>query len=178
NLGGGAVCLGAEMGTTRMSYTPSIVFPTAPSGGTCFVADAGTVMLTLGGIPITLRNASIGGEWSGSPATQIVDGLIRGFISERDANFAYIPSGTTGMAAIDCQPLATLLPGGDPPPFAVGDPQPPAPCPMRRVGDDLPANCRGGPMSMNSDLDRLPDGTRGWWLYLNFRARVVPYTER
>jgi hypothetical protein len=177
NMGGGAVCLAPLPSTFRMSYSPAIVSPTAPMGGTCYLANAGTITFDLGGIPITLSDAAIGGEYSGSPATNIVDGLIRGFLSERDANFTYIPSGTTGIGSIDCQPLSRLLPGGDPPPFMMGDPQPPAPCAARTVGSDLGANCRGGATSGNSDRDMGPMGVMGWYFYLNFRARVVPYTE-
>jgi hypothetical protein len=172
NHGAGFVCLPTVAGTTRATYTPAIAVPTAPAMGTCYVADVGTFTIDLGGIPITLTNTMVGGEWSGSPATQILDGLLLGFMSEADANSIYIPDGTTGIGAIDCQPLSMLLRGGNPPPYAMGQPQPPAPCPMRAVGSDPGANCQSG-----DDRDMGPGGAMGWYFYLNFRARVVPYTE-
>jgi cysteine-rich repeat protein len=167
NMGGTMPCLGTLPMTTRASYTPAIVTPTPPGGGTCFVANAGTVTFDLGGIPIQLTDAQIGGEWFGSPATEIRDGLLRGFLAETYANQTYIPDGLTGQASIDCQPLATLLPGGNPPPLMASDPGPPAPCPRPT---DPPANCSG-----NDDRDM--NGTvRGWYFYLNFTAARVTYT--
>lgn len=112
NMGMGAVCLDRIPGTTRMSYTPALVIPTAPGGGTCYVAHTDTISLSLGGIDITLQDASIAGEWFGLPATEIRDGMIRGFISEADADTTIIPEGTTGFDSIDGEPLSSLLRGG------------------------------------------------------------------
>lgn len=174
NSGMGAVCLPTIAGTTRGAYTPAIVQPTAPAGGTCYVAMAGTITFDLGGIPITLQDVHIGGEWFGSPATEIRDGLLRGFLSEADANRTIIPDGTTGQTAIDCQPIASLLPGGDPPMRTAADPPPPMGCADGAGAEtpmNPPANCAG-----HSDLDTGPGGARGWYFYLNFTAARVPYT--
>jgi cysteine-rich repeat protein len=169
NMGGTSVCLAALPGTTRAGYTPATVYPTAGGGGTCYVASAGTVTFDLGGIPITLTDAYIGGEWFGSPATEIRDGLIRGFLSETAANRTYIPADTTGQSAIDCQPLGSLLPGGNPPALVATDPGPPPPCTRPT---NPPASCSG-----NDDRDTGPGGERGWYFYLNFRAaRISSYT--
>lgn len=152
NMGGGAVCLGPVAGTTRAAYTPALVSPTAPAGGTCYVAMAGTVTIALAGIMINLSDAAIGGEWFGTPATEIRDGMIRGFLSEADANAAIIPAGTTGIATIDGQPISRLLRGGA-------------------------MNCSMA-APMVGDLDMGPGGVRGWYFYLNFTAVDVPgYTE-
>jgi cysteine-rich repeat protein len=148
NQGSSAVCLTSVMGTTS-GYSPGITSPTAPGGGTCYSANAGTVTISLGGIPITLEDARIGGEWFGSPATEIRDGLIRGFISEANADATIIPEGTTGIATIDGEPLSSLLRGGT------------------------------GVCSTNGDdMDTL-DGTttQGWYFYLNFTAVRRPYSE-
>jgi cysteine-rich repeat protein len=153
NQGSAAVCLGTLSGTTG-GYSPAIVSPTAPAGGTCYSANAGTVTFDLGGIPITLQDAQIGGEWFGSPATEIRDGLIRGFMTEAQAMATIIPEGTTGQDAIDGEPLSELLRGG------VGN------CSVNgMVGQDV------------GDKDMGPGGAIGWYFYLNFSAARVSYTE-
>jgi cysteine-rich repeat protein len=151
NSGGSTVCLGTIGGTTG-GYSPSILSPTAMGAATCYSANAGTVTFDLGGIPITLQDARIAGKWLGTD--QIVDGLIRGFISEASATTTIIPEGTTGFDSIDGEPLSSLLRGG--------------------VG-----NCSvNGTLGMDSgDKDALMDGTVGWYFYLNFTAARVPYSE-
>ncbi len=149
SMGGGATCLDIIAGTVR-PYSPAITVPIAPAGGTCYVANAGTVMFDLGGIPITLEDASIAGEWLGNPARSITDGLIRGFMSEAAADATIIPAGLTGIASIDGQPLSSLLRGGT-------------------------GNCRD-PAPATGDADTRM-GVRGWYFYLRFTADRVPYTE-
>ena len=154
NQGGGAVCLPIVAGTTS-GYSPAVIAPTAPDGGTCYSANAGTVTFELAGIPITLQDARIGGEWFGTPATEIRDGLIRGFLSEADANATIIPEGTTGIDTIDGEPLSSLFRGGA-------------------------GNCsQPAPMTGNKDTYTTPEGATitGWYLYLNFTAVRVPYSE-
>ena len=155
NMGSGAVCLAPVAGTTDGAYTPALVSPTAPSGGTCYAATAGTVSFDLGGIPITLIDARIGGEWFGSPATEIRDGMIRGFLSEAAADTTIIPEGTTGIDSIDGEPLSALLRGG------TGSCSQPAPA----TGD--------------TDTYTPPGGTAitGWYFYLNFTAARATYVE-
>ncbi len=154
NQGAGQVCVGIIPGTVN-PYNPAVTEPTAPGGGSCFMASAGTVSLSLGGIPITLQDAHIGGVWSGDPATAIEDGLIRGFISEADAAATIIPEGLSGRPEIDGQSLASLFPGG-------------------------PGNCdAAAPRIGDRDTYTPPGGApiSGWYLYLNFSAVEVPYTE-
>jgi cysteine-rich repeat protein len=153
NAGGGAVCLGTLPMTTRYTFA----LPTAPTGGTCYSAAAGTISFDLGGIPVTLEDAYIGGEYFGSPATEIRDGLIRGFISYANADATIIPPGTTGQAAIDGQPLSRLL--------------------RTRSTTVAPIGACGSSMSA-SDLDVGPGGAPGWYFYLSFRASIpASYTE-
>lgn len=154
NMGSSAVCLGPIAGTTS-GYSPALVSPTAPGGGTCYSAFAGTVTISLGGIPITLQDAYIAGEWFGSPATEIRDGMIRGFISEADADATIIPEGLTGFDSIDGEPLSSLLRGGT---NNCDDPAP-------SVGDKDTYTPQGG------------SPITGWYFYLNFSAARVPYTE-
>jgi hypothetical protein len=166
---GAGVCLDVLPGTAR-PYTPAIAVPAAPTDGTCYVATLGDLSVNFGGAPVVLREARVAGEWPSAPATQIVDGLIRGFIAESDANFTYVPHSPDNPFA--CVTVSELLPGGDPPPFVAGDPQPPSPCTPRPVGEDRPANC-----DTENDMDTSATGEPGWYMYFNFRARVVPYAE-
>ncbi|MCB9593856.1 MAG: DUF4215 domain-containing protein [Sandaracinaceae bacterium] len=150
NMGAGTTCLDILMGTVR-PYSPAITPSIAPAGGTCYVANAGTVTFDLAGISIMLEDASIAGEWFGNPAQQIRDGLIRGFMSEAVANATIIPDMLTGIASIDGQPLSSLLRGGT-------------------------GNCRDAAPAAG-DTDTGPSGARGWYFYLRFTADRVPYTE-
>lgn len=142
-----ASCLGAIAGTTR-PYSPAISTP----GGPCFASDAESITVSLSGIPVTLSDARIAARYVGSPATNLVSGLIRGFISEADADATILPM---DLPLIGGSPLSFVLPGGDPP------------------GNNN-ANCRNA--SNHDDKDVGPGGVTGWYFYLNFTARVVPYT--
>ncbi|MEZ4335246.1 MAG: DUF4215 domain-containing protein [Sandaracinaceae bacterium] len=150
NMGAGTTCLDILTGTVR-PYSPAITVPTAPTGSTCYVADAGTVTFDLGGIPITLEEASIAGVWFGNPAQSIRNGLIRGFMSEATADATMIPAGLTGIASIDGQPLSSLLRGGT-------------------------GNCRDA-APRAGDTDTNASGVRGWYFYLSFSADRIPYME-
>jgi cysteine-rich repeat protein len=136
-------CLTPIAGTTR-PYTPAITSSTAP----CFSTSSTTVTFDLSGIPVTLQDARIAATYSGSPATQLLNGLLIGFISETDANNTIIPA---SFPLVGGKALSTLLPGGNPP------------------GPDQ--NC-----ASFSDKD-MNGTTPGWWFYLNFRATRVPWTE-
>jgi cysteine-rich repeat protein len=97
-------CLAPIAGTTR-PYTPAITNATGP----CFSSSSTTVTLTLAGIPITLHDARIAATYSGSPASNIVNGLLLGFISQADADATTLPS---TLPLVGGQPLSSLLPGG------------------------------------------------------------------
>ena len=103
-LGSTLACLAPLPGTTR-PYSPAIV-TTAPA---CFASDAVTLVLGLAGIPVTLRDARVAATWVGDPATQLVNGLISGFVSEADANAVILPA---SLPLVGGQPLSALLPGG------------------------------------------------------------------
>lgn len=98
--------------------------------------------------PVSFTNVQIAATYVGSPASNLANGLIRGFISESVANQTIIPS---SFPLVGGQAFSILLPGGDPPGPSV--------------------NC-----SSHSDKD-IVDGVVGWWFYWNFTAEVVPYTE-
>ena len=97
-------CLAPVPGTTR-PYSPAITSTTAP----CFVTSPVTVTINLSGIPITLHDAQVAARYVGNPATSMANGLLRGFISEADANATIIPA---SFPIVGGQPLSKLLAGG------------------------------------------------------------------
>jgi hypothetical protein len=99
-----SACLGSIVGTTH-GYTPAITTSSAP----CFSALLGTVTLNLAGIPVTLHDTYIAATYVGNPAASLTNGLIRGFISEADANATIIPN---SMPLVGGLPFSQLLPGG------------------------------------------------------------------
>jgi hypothetical protein len=98
-------CLQPVSGTLH-PYTPAVTNSSAP----CFSSTAATVTFTLSGIPITLTGAQIGATYVGNPATGEINGLLRGFISEADADATILPD---DLPLVGGEPLSSLLPGGD-----------------------------------------------------------------
>jgi cysteine-rich repeat protein len=96
-------CLGVLAGSTSHPYSPAIGTVGAP----CFVSEPRDLVVTLAGVNITLKNAQVSGTWNATPATGMTTGLLRGFISETDANATIIPLPLIGDTA-----LSKLLPGG------------------------------------------------------------------
>jgi hypothetical protein len=148
-----ALCLGVALGTASPGtvYTdnyPAIAETAAGAGETCFASDPRTITVTFTGISITLQDAQIAAIYDGDPATGLVTGLLRGFISEADAEATTVP-----LPLIGNRQLSRLLWGGkdndcDDPDFPAGD---------RDVG---------------------PDGfTSGFYFYLNFTAEQRPWSE-
>jgi hypothetical protein len=90
--------------TTR-PYSPAIVNATAP----CFASVTGTLILNLGGTPVTLTDAQIAATFDGNPAQGLVNGLMRGFLSEADADATIIPA---TVPLIGGRPLSSVLAGG------------------------------------------------------------------
>lgn len=142
-----ATCLSAVPGTTNAAYTPALVQPAAP----CFVAALGDITVGLPPVPITLEDAYLAAEYSGNPASGLADGIIRGFLSESVANQTVIPEGSTGIDAIDGEPLSQLLRGG--------------------------VNSCSQPAPATGDKDIGPGGVPGWYVYFNFTATVVPFSD-
>jgi cysteine-rich repeat protein len=138
-------CLGVLPNTHNAMYG-NIVVPNAP----CFdTPDGVTLTVQLNGIMIPLQNARVAATYSGNPATQLVNGEIRGFISETDANNTTLP---TSLPFVGGHPLSSVLAGG-------------VNC------------CRQAPAPMG-DKDVGPDGsTLGWYFYLSFTAAPRPYTD-
>ncbi|MCC6993517.1 MAG: hypothetical protein IT370_02695 [Deltaproteobacteria bacterium] len=97
-------CLTPLAGTLR-PYTPAVTSSSTP----CFVTGNTTVMLNLGGVPITLTDARVAATYVGNPASNTVNGLLMGFVSEADANATVLPS---TLPLVGGQRLSSLLPGG------------------------------------------------------------------
>ncbi len=97
-------CLETLAGTTS-GYSPAIGEPAAP----CFVTVAETVPFQLGDLTVTLEDVQIAAAFPDDPATSFDSGLIRGFLSEADADALLLPD---DLPVVGGQPLSVLLPGG------------------------------------------------------------------
>lgn len=100
-------CLDTRPGGTSVvrPYTPAVATPAAP----CFVSDPVELTVTISGIAIRLREAQVAGTYSGSPATALSNGLLRGFITEADAAATVLPA---DLPAVGGMSLAAVLRGG------------------------------------------------------------------
>jgi len=98
------VCLGALAGTTR-PYLPAVTASAAP----CFATGAGTILLPLFGTQVPLTNAQVAATYSGTPATGLAKGVLRGFLSQAEADATVIPS---NQPLVGGKPLSALLAGG------------------------------------------------------------------
>lgn len=100
-------CLAPIAGTTGSpAYSPAIASALPP----CFRTAQRTFTVDNGGVPITLIDASIAATFQGNPASGLINGLLRGFLRESDANTILIPiPNTTPPQTIA---LSALLPGG------------------------------------------------------------------
>src|SRR6185503_11564859 len=66
-----------------------------------------TLPINIQGTTITLHDATIGAVYQNDPATGLMTGLIRGFVTETDADNTIVPLPILGDTA-----LSKLLPGG------------------------------------------------------------------
>jgi len=102
NTGTGA-CITIDQTTlSPASYTPEIAIPT----DNCFSTGEVTLAFTLSGAQITLHNVTVAAMYNGDPNVQtLITGVMRGFVSETDAQNATID--VMGMQIT----LDQLLPG-------------------------------------------------------------------
>ena len=138
-----ALCLGAVPGTTNAGYSPALITPGSP----CFVAALGDIVLDVL-FPLSLKDAYIAATYSGDPATGLVNGMLRGFLTEVNANSTILPA---SLAVVGGMPISSLLRGG--------------------------VECCSQPSPATGDKDIGPGGAAGWYVYFNFMATVVPYAE-
>ncbi len=96
-------CLETVADTTS-GYSPAVGEPIAP----CFVTVAETAAFQLGGLTVTLEDLQLAATFAGDPL--VLDaGLIRGFLSEADADALLLPP---ELPVVGGQPLSVLLAGG------------------------------------------------------------------
>ena len=86
--------------TTTDGYDP----PPAPAPAPCFAAEAPEGVLEFG--PFRLSEVAGAATYDGDPATGLMNGLLRGFLSEEHAD------ATTVDTALGEMVLSSLLPGG------------------------------------------------------------------
>lgn len=101
------VCL-VPIDSTVFGYVPVVTSASAP----CFVAGAGAgiVSFNLAGVPIMLRDTQIAATFHNDPPAGLVNGLVRGFLTEADANATIIP---LSLAVIGGKAVSSLFPGGN-----------------------------------------------------------------
>jgi hypothetical protein len=128
-------CLATIAGTTK-PYSPAVTAATGP----CFSTGGITMTATIFGANVPLQQVQVGATYVGSPATGMMNGVLRAFLTKSDAEATSISLG------IITARLASFLPGGQ-------------------------NNC-----ASFSDMDML-GMTPGWWIYFNFTAESVPWTE-
>jgi hypothetical protein len=102
--GASGTCLSPLAGTVR-PYTPAVASPGAP----CFSTAGAALTLDLGFGPVTLHDARVAATYSGNPPTQLVKGLLMGFITEADANSTYLPA---SLPIVGGKPVSVMLRGG------------------------------------------------------------------
>jgi hypothetical protein len=100
------------VGTTGQNNTGSypippltVLVPAAP----CAESAPTTIIFPLGLFNIPLQDVQVGATYVGDPATNLINGEIRGFISETDANGIVIPP---DIILVGGQTLSSLLAGG------------------------------------------------------------------
>lgn len=153
NAGAGITCLAGIPGTTgpnnMNAYNPAI----GTTAGPCAVSGVINLNLDLGDNPtitIPLKGAEIAAQYVGVPATSLLSGIARGFVSEEAANAIVINVALSEGGTPINSTLAGLLRGGQ--------------------GSCATATGRG-------DRDFNPpdslDGELGWWFYLAFTAEPV-----
>ena len=65
----------------------------------------------MGPVTLALKQTQVAATYSGNPATGLVNGLLRGFLSEADAEAAALPAAYVSL--LHAETLAGLLAGGD-----------------------------------------------------------------
>ncbi|MDX2169252.1 MAG: hypothetical protein SF182_19435 [Deltaproteobacteria bacterium] len=102
-------CLAPIAGTSGINnnnatpYAPALVTSTAP----CFSTAGTTIAFPIGLFTIPLQDVHAAATWVGSPpSTQIINGLLYGFLSQADASNVNLPPELGGA------PITSFLPSG------------------------------------------------------------------
>lgn len=97
-------CLDVFANTTY-GYTPNVNASMPP----CFMSTTIDLTIDISGIQVPLTDVQIGATYVGNPATGLSNGLLRGFISEADADNITLPM---SLPLIGGDPLSSVLAGG------------------------------------------------------------------
>jgi cysteine-rich repeat protein len=96
-------CVSIVPGSLTDAYSPEVDTPV----NQCFATAPQTLPIEIQGTSITLHDATIGAVYENNPATGLMRGLIRGFVTEADAESTIVP-----LPILGDMTLASLLPGG------------------------------------------------------------------
>jgi cysteine-rich repeat protein len=144
-------------GTSTVTYTPTANTVSAP----CYVTDEATLTVTVSGISIPLRRARVSATYNpGASPTTLASGVVTGFLTSEDAARIRLP--TTLPAPLGGAPLYTVLQTGG--------------APVMVDGMTVNGGCNVGGGVAEDDRDTLPDGTRGFWFFLNFTGERITWT--
>ncbi len=134
------------------TYSPGVNVVSGP----CFASSQTTLNVNLSGIIVPLQRARIAAQYSGTPTSRLITGVVTGFLSEADARGVILPA---TLAVIGGDPLYSHLQAGG----ATGS----------------GCNLGGGTAEDDRDTIMNPDGTttRGFWFFLNFTADRATWTS-
>lgn len=102
-------CVEPVSGTTGPDNAGAYSPPVASASGPCAGSDPISINFPLGVFDIPLEDVQVGATYVGDPATGLVNGIIRGFISEAVADSILLPD---GLILVGGQPVSSLFPGG------------------------------------------------------------------
>ena len=94
-------CLQEVPGTLTAEYDPVVPVP-----GPCFVSSPVDITVNLGSVTLPLKETQIAATYSGADPTTLTTGLLRGFVTESDADTILIPD---DVALVGGDPLSSLL---------------------------------------------------------------------
>lgn len=97
-------CSNIVAGTTH-PYSPAVSASAAP----CFGTTSSTITLPFFGTLLPLSDAQISANFTGDPVTGLASGVMRGFLSQADADSTKIPN---SEPIVGGSPLSSLLAGG------------------------------------------------------------------
>lgn len=138
------LCLSVMAGTTYGPYSPEIITSSAP----CFKTDETSMTLRVfGDVDVPFSHVRIGARYNGTPATNLSNGLIRGFLSQEDAEAIVVP-----LPPVGNQLLSSILPS-------------------------VTGNCATHADQDTIRTAEGCATEAGWWFYWNFTAVAVPFAE-
>lgn len=102
-------CLQTLPGTTGPANVGSYSPPVTTSSAPCFRTDPVTIVFPFGIFSIPLQDLQASATYVGGPATQLIDGMLVGFLTEADADAILLPP---DIPFVGNTPLSRYLAGG------------------------------------------------------------------